>query len=241
MKLEKQLNFSYSRNLAAQWRFLSVSCFFLYPRVKRNYGIEGGVIESGEENLPRSGPALILNKHSYDGDSFGLFEVIRKRGGNASYTLKAELNNWITKIGGIKLARYREIRKYRQHSRALAEKALEKNNESIEHMKWLYRKGEIIVSHPEGTTYPDKVGKIGIDAVFMSAAEAQLEIDQEIGVVPVGHRIDSAPSRENPVTVHLRIGTPFPISDFMDGAGLDEDGLVQRVTESLSALSDIKK
>ena len=194
----------------------------LYHRMR----IEGG------ENLPASGPALLLPKHRAYRDILVEGVVLnRLLGRHGNFVMKVGLYGVLEWVGGVKIVRPKDIRriKSRQARRAHIEWARQRNRETLDYLSWLYERGELVVSHPEGQRYQDTMGVLQREVIdHLLASEQQLGI--EIPVVPIGFEYASL-SRPR-AELHVRVGEPLYASSF-DGV----EALMEQLDSTIRSLS----
>ena len=170
----------------------------------------------GGEYLPREGPALLLPKHRAYRDIFLegvlLYRVARRYG---NYVMKVGLYGALEILGGVKIVRPKDVRRLedRQARKAQIQWAREKNQITLDYLTWLYGRGEIVVSHPEGMRFQDSMGAMQKEVVeHMLQAEGQLGL--EIPIIPVGLEYENY--RRLRSRVYFRVGEPIYSSHFAD-------------------------
>jgi 1-acyl-sn-glycerol-3-phosphate acyltransferase len=193
------------------------------------------VVIEGAENLPLEGPALLLPKHRAYRDI--LIEGIvlhRVTGRYASYVMKAGLFGVLGLLGGVKIVRPKDLRrlKDKQERRRRLEDARRRNLVTLDYLDWLYRQGEIVVSHPEGMRCKEELGPLQkeiVEAVMRTERQAGLRVP----LIPVGLQYDSY--RRPGGRVYFRIGEPLFTDQFDDVTAIMQ--VVSRQLEVLSGLT----
>lgn len=194
----------------------------LYHRIE----VEGG------EHLPRQGPALLLPKHRAYRDLLiegVIFYRIARR--LATYVMKPGLYGVLELLGGFKIVRPKDIRRIedREARRAEIRRARQANQRTRDYLTWLYGRGELIVSHPEGMRYQEVMGAMQTEIIgHLLQAEKQLKL--RIPVIPIGLEYESYARPR--ARAYLRIGEPL----FSDQFG-DQRELVECISARLRALS----
>lgn len=194
------------------------------------------IVIEGAENLPREGPALILPKHRAYRDI--LIEGIalhRVTGRYASYVMKAGLFGILGLLGGVKIVRPKDLRrlKDREERRRLLMQARERNQETLNYLDWLYRNGELVVSHPEGMRRQDEMGPLQKEIVE-ELARTEARSGLRLPMVPVGFEYESYSMPGS--RVFFRVGEPLFIDEF-DGV----PAVMQALTGRIATLSGIKR
>ena len=186
----------------------------------------------GGGHLPRGGPALILPKHRAYRDILVegvlLYKLTRRY---ANYVMKAGLYKLLELSGGIRIVRPKDLRRLKNREERKAEilRAREHNQVSLDYLSWLYRKGEMVVSHPEGMRYLDTMGHLQKEIV-----EHMLQVERHHGlripIIPIGLEYESY---KRPLSrIHFRVGEPF----FSDQVG-DVKNVMDLVEDRLRFLS----
>jgi 1-acyl-sn-glycerol-3-phosphate acyltransferase len=188
----------------------------------------------GEEHLPRQGPALLLPKHHAYRDilveGVVLYRVTRRL---ATYVMKVGLWGALELLGGIKVVRPKDVRllKDRQARRQEIQRARQANQWLHEYLTWLYARGEVVVSHPEGMRYQGRMGPMQREIV-----EHLLQVEQQsnlrVPLIPIGLEYESF-GRPG-ARVHFRVGQPLYAEQF---AGLS--ALMEAIAERLRVLSGL--
>ncbi len=190
------------------------------------------LIVEGEEHLPRQGPALLLPKHRAYRDipveGVLLYKITRRY---ANYVMKVGLHKLLELSGGIKIVRPKDLRrlKNREKRKAQIRWAREHNQGALDYLAWLYRRGELVVSHPEGMRCQDTIGHLQKEIV-----EHMLDVEHRHGlripIIPIGFEYESY---KKPLSrVYFRIGEPF----FSDHVG-DVNKVTDLVEKRLRVLS----
>ena len=188
------------------------------------------VFEHGER-IPALGPALILPKHcSYRDILVEGVLLHRATRRYANYVMKTGLSAFLELPGGVRIMRPKDIRraKDRDQRRRRLEEARRRNSDTIEYLAWLYRSGECVISHPEGTRHADSMGILQKEIVeHLVAVEQQSSI--RVPMVPVG--IEYVPTKPRS-TIHFRVGELLYSDQFEDTASV-----MSALGESIESLS----
>ena len=188
------------------------------------------VLEHGKR-IPASGPALILPKHcSYRDILVEGVLLHRATRRYANYVMKTGLSAFLELPGGVRIVRPKDIRraKDRDERRRLLEEARRRNSDTIEYLSWLYRSGECVISHPEGTRHADSMGVLQKEIVeHLVAVEQQSGI--RVPMIPVG--IEYVPTKPRS-TIHFRVGELLHSDQFEDTASI-----MSALGESIESLS----
>lgn len=214
-----------------------------YPAVKNKLKVNDTIIE-GLENIPKTGPVLLLSKHRHYADTPVMWAVARKANRYPNYVMKSNLPLIFSYLGGIRINRLMDLKiklkkaKKRIDSllgeeKRITAEAIEENRESLNYLAYLLRKGELIISFPEGTFYNDRVGPINPDKVLRRAIQVQRELKDKIAIIPVGTEYNGNSYSD----VNVRIGNPFTLDDFMENDNINESGLVKRICDDIALLS----
>ena len=179
---------------------------FLYHRIS----MEGG------EYLPSTGTALILPKHRAYRDiileGVQLYRATRRL---ATYVMKAGLYSLLEAPGGIKIIRSKDVRriKDRDARRSLIQEAREKNQKTLDYLAWLYRQGELVISHPEGMRFQDEMGSLQKEIVEHALLVEQIH-GLRIPIIPIGLEYESF---SRPLSrIFFRVGAPLYSDDHAD-------------------------
>ena len=190
---------------------------------------------TGAEHFPTQGPALLLPKHRAYRDilveGVVLYRLGRRHG---NYVMKVGLYGFLERLGGVKIVRPKDIRriKSREARRAHIRWAREKNQQTMDYLSWLYERGELVVSHPEGMRYQNAMGPLQREIIdHLLATEERLNV--EIPIVPIGLEYESF-SRPG-ANLYFRIGEPLYSSSF---AGVD--ALAAEIDARIRILSGIE-
>ena len=169
--------------------------------------------------MPAAGQALILPKHcSYRDILLEGVLLHRATGRYANYVMKTGLPAFLELPGGVRIVRPKDVRSAgsREERRRLLEEARRRNTETVEYLAWLYRRGELVISHPEGTRHADSMGVLQKEIV-----EHLVEVEERYGIrvpmIPVG--IEYAPTRPRS-TIFFRVGEPLHAAAFDDTAAI---------------------
>ena len=191
----------------------------------------------GAEYLPRTGTALILPKHRAYRDiileGVQLYRATRRL---ATYVMKAGLYSLLEAPGGIKIVRPKDIRKIKDRDarRSLIKGAREKNQKTLDYLAWLYRGGELVVSHPEGMRFQDEMGSLQKEIV-----EHALHVEKTHGlripIIPIGLEYESF---SRPLSrIFFRVGEPILSNEHADLSELM--GLIETRIRTLSGFDRV--
>ena len=168
----------------------------------------------GGHNLPCEGPALILPKHCAYRDilleGVLLYRLTRRY---ANYIMKVGLWEILEWMGGVKVVRPKDIRRIadREQRRAEIRRARAANQQMQGYLDGLYQCGELVVSHPEGMRYQDKLGPLQKEVVeHLIQAEERLEM--RVPLIPIGLEYDSY-ARPG-ARVYFRVDEPLYADSF---------------------------
>ena len=194
------------------WRkdWLACTCRLLargalsYHRIR----VEGG------ERIPSQGPALLLPKHCAYRDILLEGVVLHRLTGRyATYVMKAGLSGFLEWAGGVKIIRPKDLRRIadRKQRRAQIRLARDKNQLTLNYLAWLYTRGELIVSHPEGMRYQGEMGVLQKEIVdhLMWVEEHQ---KVRVPVIPIGLEYESYSKPGS--RVFFRVGEPMYTSQW---------------------------
>ncbi|MFP4346075.1 MAG: 1-acyl-sn-glycerol-3-phosphate acyltransferase [Anaerolineales bacterium] len=170
------------------------------------------VVVTGEEHLPREGPALLLLKHRSTRDTllFSRF-LYRRTGRTANYLMKYGAAGLPTGLmeafGAVPVIRARDIlRLDGQAARAARlREARRRKQQAFDYVAWLYAQGELVAVYPEGRFCPHSLGPLDPSAVQHAFRTVQ-ETGLTLPIVPVG--IDYEDLRRPGSRVLFRIGSP---------------------------------
>jgi 1-acyl-sn-glycerol-3-phosphate acyltransferase len=184
---------------------------------------------SGADNIPPSGPAILVSNHISAGETFLLPSMIKRR---LTFPAKIELFqgrgfrgrvlNWFLKAIG-------QLPMDRTGGRA--------STTSMEGVLRVLREGNLLCIYPEGTRSPDGrlyKGKTGVARIVLQAS---------VPVVPVGmidtqlvpSRFFKIPTMRRP---KIRIGKPMDFSAYA-AAGNDRDVLRWITDEIMNAVMEL--
>ena len=176
----------------------------------------------GRENIPSSGPGILLPKHQYWTD-IPIVALAAWR--PLSYVAKQELfvypgvRHFLAALGGIPLDRGNPV----------------KTLDSFRHLDKLLKEKEFIVLFPEGTYYPNSMGR-GKHRLIERILRAQEKLGwreyQAIPFIPIGVRYREKRMRTE---VQVKIGKPLG-GDAKTNAQEFTDTVVRQIAE-LSGLS----
>ncbi len=206
--------------------------------VTKTYSVE----YSGYENVPEKGPALILSKHQslLDIPLEGIMLRRAERYGN--WVLKESLPGWLDVLGGVRYMRPDDVKKQirkekgrlededkREYRKRLIKEMKGYNAASNEYSKWLYKQGEIIVSHPEGTRTKGEMGKMWPDFVNVTR-DFSNESGVKIPIIPVGIEYAGWSGFSSRSEIYVRVGKQIDINS---------DDLMGIVGKEMARLSEL--
>ncbi|HET9871714.1 MAG TPA: lysophospholipid acyltransferase family protein [Propionibacteriaceae bacterium] len=183
----------------------------------------------GAENIPDTGPAILVSNHISAGDTFTLPAVIRRR---VTYPAKVELftgKSWRDRVVAWFLVRVGQLPMDRSGGRASAT--------GMDGVLNVLRQGQLLGIYPEGTRSPDGrlyKGKTGVARLVLAAG---------VPVIPVGminsefvkSKLFGLPLMKNPA---IRIGKPMDFRRYA-GAGNDRDVLRWVTDEIMNAVMEL--
>ena len=189
----------------------------------------------GGRNLPREGPALILPKHCAYRDilleGVLLYRFTRRY---ANYIMKVGLWGVLELMGGVKVVRPKDIRRIadREQRRAEIRRARAANQQMQDYLDGLYQRGELVVSHPEGMRYQDKLGPLQKEVVE-HLVQAEERLGMRVPLIPIGLEYDSY-ARPG-ARVYFRVDEPLYADSF---ANINE--LMDHLGKRLRILSGLQ-
>lgn len=188
------------------------------------------LVVSGAEHLPRQGPALILPKHRAYRDILVEGVVLgRSVDRFATYVMKVGLWGLLEWLGGVKVVRPKDIRRLKDHQarRDQLRRARQLNQETLDYLAWLYARGELVLSHPEGTRCPQGMGPLQKE-IIDHLAQVEQERGLRVPLIPIGLEYESF---SRPLgRIYVRIGAPLYLDQFADCQALME-ALGRRICE----------
>lgn len=204
-------------------RLLAVGALW-YHRVE----VEGG------HNLPLEGPGLLLPKHRVYRDVFveGVF-VHRITGRYVTFVMKVGLWGILEHMGGLKVVRPKDVRRIadREKRRAEIHRAREANQKMQDYLDGLYKHGELVISHPEGMRYKDRLGPLQKEVIeHLLRAEDRLGV--RVPLIPIGIEYESYGRPRS--RVYFRVGEPLYAESFADVSAL-----IDHIGERLRLLSGL--
>jgi len=188
----------------------------------------------GSCHLPHEGPALILPKHCAYRDilleGVLLYRLTRRY---ANYIMKVGLWGILEWMGRVKVVRPKDIRRIadREQRRAEIRRARAANQQMQAYLDGLYQCGELVVSHPEGMRYQDKLGPLQKEVVE-HLLQAEERLGMRIPLIPVGLEYDSY-ARPG-ARVYFRVDEPLFADSF---AHINE--LMDHLSNRLRVLSGL--
>lgn len=176
----------------------------------------------GRENIPLRGPGIILPKHQFWTD----IPIVGLTAGRPlNYIAKQELfvypivRHFLKSLGGIPINRLGPV----------------KSRHSFRYVETILRKGEFVVLFPEGTYYPNCLGrgKRGfIQAILRFQERMELPGNEAIPFIPMGIRYQEGRIRTG---VHVKIGQPL-----FSRKESEVQGFTDRIVEEIGRLSGLK-
>ena len=168
----------------------------------------------GGRNLPREGPALILPKHCAYRDilleGVLLYRFTRRY---ANYIMKVGLWGILELMGGVKVVRPKDIRRIadREQRRAEIRRARAANQQMQAYLDGLYQSGELVISHPEGMRYQDKLGPLQKEVVE-HLVQAEERLGMRVPLIPIG--LEYASYARPGARVYFRVDEPLYADSF---------------------------
>jgi 1-acyl-sn-glycerol-3-phosphate acyltransferase len=151
------------------------------------------IVVEGGENLPRQGAALLLPKHHAYRDIFveGI-SLYRHTGRYATFVMKRGLWGVLEHFGGIRVTRPKDVRKIkdREKRRIAIQRARDANRDMQGYLSWLYERGELVISHPEGMRYQAHMGPVQKE-VIEHLLQTQEERGIRVPMIPIGIEYES--------------------------------------------------
>lgn len=194
-------------------RAIGYACFYFIYRLK----------VEGRENIPPTGPAIILPKHQFWTD-IPIVGLMAWR--PVSYIAKQELfvypilRHFLSAMGGVPLDRLKPV----------------KSLDSFRYVEQLLENGEYIVLFPEGTYHPHQMGR-GKHRFIQLLLRVQEKMKRQGGkaipFIPVGIRYDEKKFRTE---VHVKIGRAI----YANGEAEGEE-FTRRIVEEIGKLSGLDK
>jgi 1-acyl-sn-glycerol-3-phosphate acyltransferase len=184
----------------------------------------------GEENIPRTGPAILVSNHISAGDTFLLPAMIRRR---LTFPAKLELFQGRGLKGRVLawfLRNVGQVPLNRSGGRASAS--------SMDEVIQVLRDGKLLGIYPEGTRSPDGrlyKGKTGVARLVLKAGVPVIPVAM-INTEIVPSAIPKIPTMRRPV---VRIGRPLDFSAYA-AAGNDREVLrwvTDRIMDEVMTLS----
>ncbi|MSR83943.1 MAG: hypothetical protein EXS58_13635 [Candidatus Latescibacteria bacterium] len=174
------------------------------------------LVVSGAEHLPRQGTALILPKHCAYRDILVEGIVLHRYTGRfATYVMKVGLWGVLEALGGVKVVRPKDVRRLKDHQarREQIRQARELNQETLDYLAWLYERGELVLSHPEGMRFQQGMGPLQKEII-----DHLLQVERQHGLrvplIPIGLQYESF-ARPG-ARVFVRIDAPMYTDQFAD-------------------------
>lgn len=188
------------------------------------------LVVSGTEHLPRQGAALILPKHCAYRDILVEGVVLHRYSGRfANYVMKVGLWGALEALGGIKVIRPKDVRRLKDHQARREEirRARQLNQETLDYLAWLYERGELVLSHPEGMRFQRGMGPLQREVI-----DHLLQVERERGLrvplIPIGLQYESF-ARPG-ARIFVRIDAPLYTAQFPDCQAL-MGALAQRLSQ----------
>lgn len=191
------------------------------------------VVEGGR-NLPREGPALILPKHCAYRDilleGVLLYRIVQRY---ANYVMKVGMWGILEWPGGVKVVRPKDIRRIadREQRRAEIRRARAANQQMQDYLYGLYQCGELVVSHPEGMRYQDKLGPLQKEIVE-HLVQAEERLGMRVPLIPIG--LEYASFVRPGARVYFRVDEPLYADSFAH-----VNALMEYLGERLRVLSGL--
>lgn len=183
----------------------------------------------GAENIPRTGPAILVSNHLSAGDTFLLPAMIKRR---LTFPAKAELFQgqklrgrlvtwFLTSVGQLPMDR--------SGGRASAS--------SMDGVLGVLKKGELLGIYPEGTRSPDGrlyKGKTGVARLVLSSGVVVIPVGM-VNTQLVASKLLGIPTMRRP---GIRIGKPLDFSRY-GVSGNDRDVLRWVTDEIMNAVMEL--
>ncbi|MBU0667016.1 MAG: 1-acyl-sn-glycerol-3-phosphate acyltransferase [Nanoarchaeota archaeon] len=114
---------------------------------------------SGTKNIPKKGPALLLPKHNLVRDVPIEGIIIRNECRRRAYfVMKDTLPRLLDYAGGIRVRRSKDVKETNYNMNKIIEKHNQKyNNNTLKLVGEAYKKGELVIVHPEGCSIDKKM------------------------------------------------------------------------------------
>ena len=110
-------------------------------------------------------------------------------------------------------------------------KARAANQQMQDYLDGLYRHGELVISHPEGTRYQDELGPLQKEVVE-HLVQAEERLGLRVPLIPIGLEYESYARPRSPV--YFRVDEPLYADDFADISAL-----MNHLDERLRVLSGL--
>ena len=178
------------------------------------------LVVSGAEHLPRQGAALILPKHCAYRDILVEGVVLHRFTRRfATYVMKVGLWGVLEALGGIKVIRPKDVRRLKDHQARREEirRARELNQETFDYLAWLYARGELVLSHPEGMRFQQGMGPLQKE-IIDHLVQVERERGLRVPLIPIGLQYESF-ARPG-ARVFVRIDAPLYTDQFADRQAL---------------------
>ena len=157
--------------------------------------------------------------------------LYRYTGRFATFVMKRGLWGILELAGGVKVTRPKDVRrlKDREQRREAIRRAREANDEMQAYLSWLYRHGELVISHPEGMRYQNSMGPVQKEVVE-HLLRTQETWGIEVPMIPIGIEYESYARPRS--RVFFRVGAPIRAQGMADlPAVVDElDGTLRRLS-----------
>lgn len=174
------------------------------------------VVVEGAHNLPREGPGLLLPKHHAYRDILVegvMLHKLTKR--YATFVMKVGLGGILEHFGGLRVVRPKDIRRIadRDERRAEIRRARTANQNMHNYLDGLYAHGELVISHPEGMRYQDKLGPLQKE-VIEHLVQAEKRLGVRVPLIPIGLEYESYARPRS--RVYFRVDEPLYADSFAD-------------------------
>jgi 1-acyl-sn-glycerol-3-phosphate acyltransferase len=183
----------------------------------------------GEENIPETGPAILVSNHLSAGDTFALPAMMKRR---LTWPAKAELfsgSNWHGRVVAWFLVRVGQLPMDRSGGRASAT--------SMDGVLDVLKQGQLLGIYPEGTRSPDGrlyKGKTGVARLVLSAGVPVVPVAM-INTQFVRTKFFGLPLMRKAA---IRVGKPMDFRRY-ESAGNDREVLRWVTDEIMNAVMEL--
>ena len=167
------------------------------------------VVAEGVENLPQEGAGLLLPKHhAYRDILVEGVSLYKHTSRFATFVMNSGLWGILELSGGVKVTRPKDVRRLndREQRRAAIQRAREANQEMQAYLSWLYRNGELVISHPEGMRRQDHMGPLQKE-IIEHLLQTQEKWGIRVPMIPIGIEYESYAIPGS--RAYFRVGEPI--------------------------------